>query len=353
MSELTGFVEMSKYAGMREDLVQAGGGNSSVKLNKGDMLIKSSGIQLAEIEEDSGYSTVSAKVIANYFEKTPLDKISISDEKMILDEAFIKGGRPSIETFLHAFTDKYTLHTHATLVNVLSTRRNGMRELEYLFPDAMLIGYEKPGIGLAKEYFSGIQHRLKSKMKVADITFLKNHGVVVSGKTAIEVIEKTEYVVNKIEKYLEVDNGKYKNTTEIYNYLKAFSPDKSFIVYLCKDYDVVKMAAQDVINDGFHQICPDCIVYCGKRLLILNERITSEEIKSYMDVYGFPTVIVYRGHIYICSNSIKKAKEIESVLSFSAQIVLMNRNEPMDRLSEQEQAFLLNWDAEKYRQNLK
>ena len=29
--EILGLVEISKYAGMREDLVQAGGGNTSVK----------------------------------------------------------------------------------------------------------------------------------------------------------------------------------------------------------------------------------------------------------------------------------------------------------------------------------
>ena len=46
------FVYMSKYAGMREDLIQAGGGNSSVKLDGCKMLIKASGIQLADITQE-------------------------------------------------------------------------------------------------------------------------------------------------------------------------------------------------------------------------------------------------------------------------------------------------------------
>ena len=43
------FIEMSRYAGMREDLVQAGGGNSSYKKDKDKMLIKASGYQLADL----------------------------------------------------------------------------------------------------------------------------------------------------------------------------------------------------------------------------------------------------------------------------------------------------------------
>jgi rhamnose utilization protein RhaD (predicted bifunctional aldolase and dehydrogenase) len=40
MSEIKDFVEISKYAGERLDLVQAAGGNSSVKLDNGEMFIK-------------------------------------------------------------------------------------------------------------------------------------------------------------------------------------------------------------------------------------------------------------------------------------------------------------------------
>ena len=42
MIELKNFVEISKYAGERFDLVQAAGGNTSVKLKNSEMLIKAS-----------------------------------------------------------------------------------------------------------------------------------------------------------------------------------------------------------------------------------------------------------------------------------------------------------------------
>ena len=47
--EILGLVEISKYSGMREDLVQAGGGNTSVKDGE-YMYVKASGCQLQRLE---------------------------------------------------------------------------------------------------------------------------------------------------------------------------------------------------------------------------------------------------------------------------------------------------------------
>ena len=55
MNELNKLIKLSKYAGERFDLVQAGGGNSSVKLENGEMLIKASGFILSDVEINNGY----------------------------------------------------------------------------------------------------------------------------------------------------------------------------------------------------------------------------------------------------------------------------------------------------------
>ena len=47
--KMNGFLFISKYAGMREDLIQAGGGNTSYKESDEKMYIKASGVQLADI----------------------------------------------------------------------------------------------------------------------------------------------------------------------------------------------------------------------------------------------------------------------------------------------------------------
>ena len=100
------------------------------------MFIKSSGYQLSEMEENVGYSKVNYKKIVDYF-KTNLE-IKRSDEKNLLEDTLIEGKRPSIETFLHSITEKYTLHTHPVLINVFTSRANGMKELKSMFPLLLL-----------------------------------------------------------------------------------------------------------------------------------------------------------------------------------------------------------------------
>ena len=57
--------------------------------------------------------------------------------------------------------------------------------------------------------------------------------------------------------------------------------------------------------------------------------------------------------MYIFAESVKKAIETQSVLSFSAQVMEFNMEFECDFLTEDEQNFLLNWDAEKYRKSMK
>lgn len=339
-------IQISKYAGMREDLVQAGGGNSSVKLSNEKMLIKASGYQLADVTESEGYAVVNPSVIIDFFEHTSLDFIEKKDEKALLDRAFIEGKRPSIETFLHSITDKVTLHTHAFLVNVLATRKGGMEVLKELFPEALFVPYATPGIELAKEYFRAYQQNGKKK---TDIIFLQNHGLIVSAETADEVIDKTEEVLEKIAKYLQIDYEKYAKNTRLYQLLTVVGLEDD-IVYQAQNrkiYEAYEKFGKRVWN---HEICPDCVVYCGRKFMVIGDE---NNIEKFLHQYGKPVVIVWKDEFYIVSSSVKKAKEIECMVAFSAEIAMANMNQEMDYLSDKEQEFLLNWDAEKYRKNMK
>ena len=69
--------------------------------------------------------------------------------------------------------------------------------------------------------------------------------------------------------------------------------------------------------------------------------------------YGNPIIIALYGELYILADSVKKALETQSVLSFSAQVMLLNSGEECNLLSEEEQNMLINWEAEKYRKTMK
>ena len=349
MSEIKNLIKLSKYAGMREDIVQAGGGNTSVKIDDKTMFIKSSGYQLSEMEENMGYSKVNYKKIKVFFENTL--EIKCSDEKELLADSLIEGKRSSIETFLHSITEKYTLNTHHLLINVFTSRKSGMEELKFMFPDSLIIDYQTPGIFLAKEFFDKFSE-LK-KLQKANIVFLKNHGLIVSGKNVDEVIELHENILKILEKNLKVNMQSYRNSTFLFRKLENFI--KNNIVYLCENIRIKNFIENNSnsIKDVNYCFSPDSLIYCNKKILLLNRSDDMlEVVKNHILKYGNFNVIYFENEFFVIAPNVKKAKEVESVLSFNLQVLGLNKNNEMDFLTEEEQNFLLNWDSEKYRKNL-
>ena len=338
------FVHLSKYAGMREDLVQAGGGNSSVKIDRKTMLVKASGFQLAELTTQSGYSTVDYVAITEAFNGCAnIDALTEGDGKKILASAQKKGGKPSIETFLHAITSTFTIHTHPIVVNVLMARKNAREIVEKIFPEAVFVPYATPGINLAKAYFKAMKSQELGPNK---IVFLQNHGLVVSGEDEKDVIKVNEDVIYKIEDYLGLREklAPYHIVTKIWDLF----PEK--VIWRVTDsnaFDVYK--AKGLWK---HQFCPDCIVFLAKKMWSPSN-LDNYELNDFKSQYGEPVIIEWEGNLYIVAASVKKAMETQSVLSFSAQVMSQVKEDDCNLLSDQEQNFLLHWDAEKYRQNIK
>lgn len=346
-TSMTDLTRISKYAGMREDLVQASGGNTSEKLDGQRMRIKSSGFQLADLTDETGFSVVDYRKINKFFAETPMYQIGKADEKRLVEEALINGKRPSIEVFLHSVTKRVTLHTHSVLAGALTCYEGGMEILGQLFPNTLLVPYATPGIELAKAYYSA-WHDMGGKP--VDIAFLQNHGVVVSGETAEEVIRLNETVQTRLAEYLHIDHSPWSNCTKLYEIYHAAGLDGD-VVYLVQNRSVYE-AFQKVKGVWNHAVCPDCVVYCGKKILTLSERFTQEDLWTHLKRYGKPQVICLQDQFYIIAPSVRKAKETESLMGCSAQVLLFSGTSQLRYLSEEEQNFLLNWDAEKYRKNM-
>ena len=343
---MEGFVKISKYAGMREDLVQAGGGNSSFKISDDKMAVKASGFQLADITINDGYALVNQKIIMELFlNASDFSNITENVSKTILEDSFIEGKKPSIETFLHAISGRYTLHTHPIVVNVLACRKGGMKVLRELFPKALIVPYATPGVELAKAYFNSYKESAGDNNVFFDIVFLQNHGLVVSADTADEVIEKTEFVIKKIEEYLDVDFLSYHELTMIWNYF----PSK--IVWKVTDENIISVFSE--IGVWRHGFCPDCVVFLGKSFLDLPNEFDEKGIEKFRELYGEPVIVTYKGTLYILADSVNKALETQSIMSFSAQVMDINRGYECNMLSDEEHSYLLNWDAEKYRKTMR
>lgn len=355
MNELNNFVHLSKYAGQRFDMVQAGGGNSSVKLKDGSLLIKASGFALSEVETTTGYAIVdNQKLIATVFDPLIL---TIADKKereatakKRVDQALIQATfRPSIETLLHSLLDKYTLHTHPIALNSLACKAQWKELFFSLLPDALLVDYYTPGIDLA----------LALKQAILDlgtspkIIVLQNHGLIVTAATVEEVIFLTEQTLAIIEDFLEINFEPYKLTTQIAALCNKTTNTISTIAYLSRDRELTNLATNNKEIIFLPPFCPDTLVYCGASALEINNINDTEALLDYVQQYReLPKIIVYQNHIFFIANNVKKAKEIEDVYKFHL-LALHSAYQmpgPVNHLSTQELHYLNNWEAEKYRQ---
>lgn len=345
-------VAISKYAGMREDLVQAGGGNSSVKLDDERMIIKASGVQMADVSCEHGYSTVDYPRIRRFMDELARGTARDSANQA-LEAALIEGKRPSIETFLHAIAGRVTLHTHPVSVNVLTARQDGMRTLCELFPDALPVGYATPGLKLAKLYAQAFLEKDASRAGGFPTVFLKNHGMVVSGESAAAVIAETERITKAVEERVGMDNGAYRTGYEIYRFFEKSGLSDGKIVVKVESETVLDSYRQHGHKLWAYQTCPDCVVFCGKAAFAYDGPQSAQSLPEFCAKYGLPVLIQAHDTLFIRADSVRKAREIESVLAYSARIAGYCRGVEMDCLSDAEQNYLLNWDAEKYRREMK
>lgn len=345
--ELNDFIEISKFAGERFDLVQAGGGNSSVKNDNGTMFIKASGTCLSEVDENYGYAIVKNVELLDIFdEKDLLNTTSKRDREQIVNK-FInnvnltKNFRPSIETLLHSMLKKYTLHTHPVVVNSITCLTDWKEILNKIFNNTNIIcvDYYTPGFDLALEL-----KKLTTEAD-ADIIFLQNHGLIITSNEKNEIFELTEFVVSKIEQYLKVDLSNYKVATSVSKLLP-----RNLISYVSNDKFILDNLNTKYLNSL--PFCPDKMVYCGIKPLILKE-LSCIQIKNYKDKYfEYPKVIFYKNNLIFVAKNIKKAKEIEDVFKFHLMALIFANQKNINYLPIKEIEYLGNWEAEKYRQNI-
>ncbi len=356
MNEIKDLVEISKYAGERFDLVQAGGGNNSVKFDNGEMIIKASGFLLSDISENSGYSRVYTKDIADIVKSSEILMCEDKRERESITSHLVKvatidkQNRPSIETLLHSFLYKYTLHTHPLVVNMVVVRKNWKEILRSIFKDEAiaLVPYKTPGIELALE----LDKTLQSFETMPNIIFLQNHGLIITSTYKKDIIRLTDLVVEKIENYLKIDMSKYKLTNKI-SYLFNAVQKKSNIAYLCEDSylnEQIKKNEELFLQTPF---CPDSLVYCGIGPVVIDNLFDIKSLQDYkIKYFEFPKVVVYKRKLFFIAQNTKKAKEMEEVMKFHIMALEQNTKNNKNFLDSEELAYLGNWEAEKYRQKV-
>lgn len=356
MKEVQELVEMSKYAGERFDLIQAGGGNTSVKLPDGTMLIKASGFLLSDLDSQNGFSTVLTQKVIDVVDNPQILQSQNKREReamanSLVNEATIdKSKRPSIETLLHSLLPKYVLHTHPVLVNVITARKDWNAILQNLFPDAVNVAYTTPGIELAIELQKGLNQYRNQHPVYPKLIFLQNHGLIVSSDTYSEIETLTEEVLQKIESFLKIAPFKHKLTTGISKLFKRAIPDHQLISFLSDDV-LIQQANVELFTQ--RPFTPDILVFCGFEPVHIRSLDDAQPITDYLQRFGMPPkIVLYNGNVFCMAANVKKARETEEVLKFHLLTLSMNTLSEVNFLEEDELFYLANWEAEKYRQKL-
>ena len=356
MNEVKDLVEISKYAGERFDLVQAGGGNSSVKFDNDEMIIKASGFLLSDVNENSGYSRVKTSQIANIVKNNQILNSEDKRERESITSNLVKcatidkQNRPSIETLLHSFLYKYTLHTHPIVVNMIVIQKNWKEILKAIFKEEFIafIDYKTPGIELALE----LDKTLQEFRKIPNIIFLQNHGLIITSEKKDEIKIIKEEVLSKIEKYLKLDMDKYKRSNDISRLFKNVE-DNENISYLSEDMYINKQLVENQELFYLTPFCPDSLVYCGISCAKIENLFDMTSLINYKNKYfELPKVILYQNNLFFRASCIKKAKEMEEVFKFHIMVLEQNIKNEKNFLELDELAYLSNWEAEKYRQKL-
>jgi rhamnose utilization protein RhaD (predicted bifunctional aldolase and dehydrogenase) len=357
MNELNEFIHISKYVGQRFDLIQAGGGNTSVKMLSGEMHIKASGYALSELSQDKGYVTVDSRGLADRLLSSEIvhDPDKKNREflcKQLVQESIVDSGLlPSIETALHLLLHQYTCHTHPVAVNVLTCAENWRESLSEHFPTACLVPYATPGIDLAIAMHGEIEKYREVHYKEPKVVFLQNHGLLISSDCPKEVIRLNDEVVVRAEEIVSLDLSDYRLTTSVSSLINSLR-NTDLIAYLSCDGDIQNWLNAKRPLDDLVPIFPDKYVFSGVSMVLLENLQDPTPVEDYQkQFFDMPKVVAYKNKLFFMAANVRKAKESEEV--FKSHILIKQASsQELQVLSTAEIAYLGSWEAEKYRQRL-
>lgn len=356
MKELQDFIDISKFAGERFDLVQAGGGNSSVKLDNDTMYIKASGFALSDVDKNNAYTLVKTSKISNILFLDEVLKENDKRKREAISSKFVKEAnlsdkKASIEVLLHSILYKYTLHTHPMQVNMITILKNWKDILGEIFSkeEIAFVDYQTPGIDLALS----LKKSLENFNNAPKIIFLQNHGLIISSDDKQEISILTNFVTKNIERYLNLNFSKFYLTNEISKLFTSLGNDENISYLVCGEF-LNKAVKENKALFFSYPFCPDSLVYCGFKACEISSLEDTRVLKEYESkFFELPKILIYNERIFIRAKNIKKAKEIEDVLKFSILVLNQNKNLEKSFLNMKELAYLNNWEAEKFRRKLK
>ncbi len=366
-------IAVSRHFGADASYVIAGGGNTSYK-NDSDIWVKASGTSLATISAE-GFAVLSRSRLRDMYYKEYSKDPSQREAEVKADlYAACHPGitvRPSVETSLHEIINyPYLVHTHPTLVNAVMCANQARETIASLFVDeALFVPCTDPGYVL----FTRIRDMLAAwrKTHASDpvMIFLQNHGVFVSGPTP-EAIKayyaRIDETLSKLVRPLPSSEPLPvpATLTAILPAIRMMLSEDRIRVAAIANSELISWFLQDKAH--FDRVAlpftPDQIVYCKARALWLEQTTPeailkefSEKLAAYTTKYGYPPkMIALKGYGLIGVEETPKAVDtLIAVFTDWMKISYLSDDFGGPHfMTEEEIAFIDNWEVENYRRQV-
>ncbi|MEM9581517.1 MAG: class II aldolase/adducin family protein [Pseudomonadota bacterium] len=318
--------------------IQGAGGNSSIK--SGDVMwIKASGTLLADaVKKDIFVATDLRKIRDALRAHDP-----IADQPA---EFLLPGGsglRPSIETSLHAvFSQNIVLHSHCihTLAHAVRQDAKALLASRLGAFNWAFVDYAKPGATLARRVGAVLKPE-------TNVVILGNHGLIVAADSVAEV----ETLQSQVHAALALPlapvlrpnlntlaqiaaGGKYAPTEDLALHQLALDPGR----------------LRQVTAGSLY---PDHVIFCGIAVVELMRDQTPEQAMAQAVDTGAPPPVwmlsAEHGALVRCDAAPPARIMMRCLADVMARVPTEAR---LTYLSSEQDIELLDWDAEKYRQQL-
>jgi rhamnose utilization protein RhaD (predicted bifunctional aldolase and dehydrogenase) len=338
--EFAALKRLSARIGADPALVQAAGGNTSIKQN--DVLcIKASGTWLMNAVTDDIMVPVALEPLLDALARQDPAAEKASDFVVQADNP--SGLRPSIETSVHAvMPQRVVLHVHCIETIAIAVRQDAQSILSERLAgfDWVFVPYVRPGLPLSR----AISKRLKPQ---TNVLVLGNHGLVVAGET---VADAARLLADVTVRLVQPDRMMPPPDPAALDDLTRGS------AYVLPAESAAHGAATDPVSCKIASggsLYPDHVIFLGEGSVISKGDESAEDVRAGFAARGKPepVSILFPGRGIVMQESANAgAQALARCLADVAARVPAHAR--LRYLLPEENDELLNWDAEKYRQVL-
>jgi rhamnose utilization protein RhaD (predicted bifunctional aldolase and dehydrogenase) len=317
-------------------VIQGPGGNISRKRD-GVMWVKASGTWMAEALERSILIPIDVAAV--------LEGLMAGDPACETCETFVRRDlsdlalRPSIETTLHAvMPQRVVVHVHCVETIATACLYDGAERLAAHLSGLnwSFVPYVRPGASLG-------QAMAEHLAAGTDVVVLGNHGLVVAADSVVEAEWLRADVSRRLARTARVA------PTANYNMLQAAEGDG----YSIADDDSWHAIATDPINLAAARrgsLYPDHVVFLGPGIVTTEPGECAVDASRRCSRVGVPLVVIPGAGVLVHKAATPGARALIRCLADVTS--RLTSDDPIAPLSREDEAQLLNWDAEKYRQSL-